>query len=351
MLRLGVDAANLLRDRRGIGRYTRALLRHWIRERTDSVRVTLILPHLYPKMLEGRIAALVGRGFRLAARRPSCTRGIDLVWYPWNGMTWVAAAPKVATVHDVWPFASPAKNPRVRRNEQVPFMTTAACAKRIITDSQFSKSEIVVHLGADPQAIDVVPLGVDAPLAAGPPAVFEGFERYVLFVGEAEDRKGLTTLFEALERLGTGARRRTAAVIAGKRAAAKHTLNRPALPIIATGEVDDARLGALYRGARAFVFPSRYEGFGLPVLEAMAYGTPVIASDAASVPEAGGDAALYFKCGDAGALALQLERVLSDDALVGRLKAAGLRRAAAMTWQRCADATLGILEEVAARGL
>jgi glycosyltransferase involved in cell wall biosynthesis len=112
------------------------------------------------------------------------------------------------------------------------------------------------------------------------------------------------------------------------------------------GEVSDARLAALYRGAAAFVFPSLYEGFGLPVLEAMAYGTPVIASDAASVPEAGGNAALYFPAADAHALAAQITRVLTDSALASDLRARGFSRAAEMTWDACAENTLAAIESL-----
>jgi alpha-1,3-rhamnosyl/mannosyltransferase len=96
----------------------------------------------------------------------------------------------------------------------------------------------------------------------------------------------------------------------------------------------------LYAGASAFVFPSRYEGFGLPVLEAMSYGAPVISSDAAAVKEVSGDAALIFPAGDAAALATAIERVLSDPALSQRLRQAGLARAGSMTTDLCAERTL-----------
>ncbi|HLW38015.1 MAG TPA: glycosyltransferase, partial [Candidatus Eremiobacteraceae bacterium] len=109
----------------------------------------------------------------------------------------------------------------------------------------------------------------------------------------------------------------------------------------------DRLLRALYAGAVAFAFPSHYEGFGLPVLEAMAHGVPVIASDAASVPEAGGDAAFYFPVGDSQALAAALQAVLTDAALAARLRSAGIARAASLSWDRCAAATLAILRATA----
>jgi alpha-1,3-rhamnosyl/mannosyltransferase len=112
-----------------------------------------------------------------------------------------------------------------------------------------------------------------------------------------------------------------------------------------TGRVSDAELRALYAGASAFVFPSRYEGFGLPPLEAMALGAPVVCANAASLPEVVGDAALLFPAGDVGALAEALSRVLGDPALRERASQAGRERAAEFTWERTAAATVAVYRE------
>jgi alpha-1,3-rhamnosyl/mannosyltransferase len=114
------------------------------------------------------------------------------------------------------------------------------------------------------------------------------------------------------------------------------------------GHVSDERLRSLYAGAAAFVFPSRYEGVGLPVLEAMACGAPVIASDAASIPEAGGDAAAYFPVGDSAALAAAMEKIFTDPAYADRLREAGRKRAASMSWDTTAEQTLAVFERVVA---
>src|ERR1017187_455564 len=103
----------------------------------------------------------------------------------------------------------------------------------------------------------------------------------------------------------------------------------------------------VYCASSLMVYPSSYEGFGLPVLEAMSFGVPVVASDAASIPEVGGDAAIYFPSGDASALARSIESVLTDAALAARLRGAGRARATVMTWDRCADRTLSIFERLA----
>lgn len=344
---VGVDAHNLVHDRRGIGRYARALLSRYARM-PQRIRLVLLVPHAWPRLVARRYRAEIGGAdVALARRERAVNERCDVVWYPWNGMTWVAPLPKIATVHDVWPFESPAGDLRIRRNEQTPFRATATHATRIVADSAFTKAQLGKHLGVEAERVDVVPLGVDAPPAAPvAPAAVDGYERYVLFVGEVEGRKDLATALAATALLPERWRS-TALVIAGRdgrargdRAAARRG------GIIYEGEVDDARLEALYAGAAALVFPSRYEGFGLPVLEAMARGKPVVASSAASIPEAGGDAALYFPPGDAPALASELTRLFESDELRDRLSVAGKARAAEFTWDRCAEATLQIFERV-----
>ena len=347
-VRLGVDAANLLVDRRGIGRYARSLLVRFAGMR-DRLELVLLVPHLFTGSAHRQLAESLGMAsFSVARRARAGKLGLDLIWFPWNGMTWAPSVRAVATVHDVWPFVSPAVNPRIRPNEQRPFRETAARAARIIADSAFTKSEIVRHLGVPENRIDVVPLGVfpAREVLSAAAALPDGVSRYVLFVGEAEPRKDLGTLVNAMSHLPEPLRHDTALVVAGRRA---HWRNFPHdLPdrTYLLGQIGDDRLAALYRGAAAFVFPSTYEGFGLPVLEAMAHGAPVVASDAASIPEAGGDAALYFKAGDPASLADRLAQVLGDESLARRLREAGMARAAQMTWDRCARATLAVFEKV-----
>ena len=367
-LHVGVDALNLLHDRRGIWRYAHALLRRFLRMGNERLRITLLVPHAWPRLVARRLARVLSWDDVVVRRRnDAASLGLHLVWYPWNGMTWVSPCRNVATVHDVWPFASPVEDVRKRRSEQTPFRSTAAHARVIITDSQFSKSEIVKYLAVAPQHIRVVALGVD-PVAADAerPLLLDGASRYVLFVGESEPRKDLTTLQNAMTMLPDALRMTTGLVIAGTPHAKTSPRGRvdsqryegkqsivlrfeavDGVPTLVTGTISDELLHQLYGGAAAFVFPSRYEGFGLPVLEAMALGAPVLASNAASIPEVAGDAALYFPAGNATALAHELTQILSDRILVARLRTAGLSRAAMFTWDRCAQETLGVFEAVA----
>ncbi len=122
--------------------------------------------------------------------------------------------------------------------------------------------------------------------------------------------------------------------------------DRGGVPTIVAGEVSDAVLASLYAGAAVFAFPSRYEGFGIPVIEAMANGIPVVASNAASIPEAGGEAAIYFSPGDADALAAALTRVLEDAGLAEQMRIAGIAHAALLSWDRCSQETLAVFQDV-----
>ncbi len=121
--------------------------------------------------------------------------------------------------------------------------------------------------------------------------------------------------------------------------------NLPAgVRVVELGHVSDDELAALYRGCLALAFPSRYEGFGLPVLEAMSYGAPVIAARASAVPEAGGEAAYYVAVDDAGGLAAAILRVRDDVAFAQELRRRGPPHAAAFTWERTAAHTLAVIE-------
>ena len=347
-MHIGVDAWNLPGDHRGIGRYTRALLRCWAGY-GRNVSVTLIIPEWPPLVHAPRYRnELGGLSLPVLHRNAVNAKSFDLIWFPWNGMSWIPPAPCVATLHDASLFAMPPDSAEVREREQRPFRVAAATATRIITDSYFSKGELARYLNLEPDRIDVVHLGVE-PVRSAPGAPM--IERpYILFVGETEARKGLDVLEAALGKL----REPPTLIIAGKRseegapADASVTMDSTNERVRYFGHVTDAVLASLYAHARVVVYPSRYEGFGLPVLEAMAYGAPVIASDAAGMPEAGGDAALYFPSGDVAALTNALDLVLHEDDLADNLRELGRRRAALMTWDVTASKTIGIFERIAA---
>lgn len=346
-MHIGVDAWNLPGDHRGIGRYVRALLRCWSGYGRDHVAVTLIIPEWPPLLHASRYRQEIGGLPIPAIHRGAITpKSFDLIWFPWNGMSWITPGISIATLHDASLFALPPEDREAREREQRPFRVAAATATHIITDSHFSKGELARYLTIEPDRIDVVHLGVDpVRVAPGLPPIDEP---YILFVGETEPRKGLDILAAALARL----HQPPLLIVAGKRTdietpTGAHVEPRyPNARIRYLGHVSDSMLASLYARARVLVYPSLYEGFGLPVLEAMAYGAPVIASDAAGIPEAGGDAALYFPSGDVDALANALALVLSEDELADNLRELGRRRAAQMTWDVTASQTIGIFERV-----
>ncbi len=353
-LNLGVDAWNLTGDRRGIGRYVREVVRRWAAW-GSRVRISLLVPEWPAWLVRGRYLQELA-GLELPVRHRTAARSLDAVWYPWNGMSWVPATLSVATLHDASLFSLPPHDDRLREREQRPFRVAAATAARIITLSQFSKTELVRYLGLDPAKVDVVNVGVnDGFSAAGAKrnlaahsAEPAASSRYLLFVGEPEERKGVATLLEAMTLLPADLRAETELIIAG--ATGQYPL--PSFPnsvkVRNVGWVDDETLLHLYANAAALVYPSVYEGFGLPIVEAMAAGAPVIAADVPGPREAGGCAALYVHAGDAAALAGAIRSVLTEPAVAGRLSQLGVERARQLTWEETARQTLAVIEKARA---
>jgi alpha-1,3-rhamnosyl/mannosyltransferase len=215
-------------------------------------------------------------------------------------------------------------------------------ADRVLTGSQWTKDDLAETYGVPENRIVVTPYGVDPVYGPGGPRA-KG--HYALFVGAIQPRKGPLTALEALalvnsdlrlvmigpEKLGGDEVRATVARLGlGQRVEWR-------------GHVERDELAALYRGAAVLVFPSRYEGFGLPVLEAMASGTPVVATTAGAIPEVAGTAAVLVDPGDAAALAAGIERALADR---DRLATAGLERARQYSWAETARLTLGVYREL-----
>jgi glycosyltransferase involved in cell wall biosynthesis len=339
VIRLGVDAWNLPGDRRGIGRYLRAILRQWYEHFRQRVEVVLIVPQWHTWTVRGRFLREVERRpYRVVSRRAHRRAKLDALWFPFNGCSWTDfSLPATATLHDASNFVVPDYAPET----QAIFRAAAQGCRVLITDSVFAQGELARELEISPQRLVPIPLGVDPPRPAVPIALdVAALGRFVLYVGDAERRKGFDTLLAAMERV---VRERPEISLTVTTRLEGWQLPRN-VRITELGYVDDDTLAALYRGCAMLAFPSRYEGFGLPVLEAMSYGAPVVASDASSVPEAGGDAACYIAAGDDAALADAILRVAEDDAYAAELRRRGVAHAAAFSWERTAAQTLATIE-------
>ena len=233
----------------------------------------------------------------------------------------------------------------------------ASRADRIITPSHHTREDVLKLLPVEPERVVVVPEGVDLIFKPQPEA--EVAERlaplglrageYLLFLGTIEPRKNLGRLLEAVEAAGATV---GLLVLAGgqgwNNAAIRSAIARltRAGRVRALGYVPDDLRAPLLAGARDFVYPSLYEGFGLPPLEAMACGTPVLTSNVSALPEVMGDAALSVDPTDVSALTAALTRIWGDEALRADLRARGLARASQFSWDRTARLTLDVYHAV-----
>jgi glycosyltransferase involved in cell wall biosynthesis len=261
---------------------------------------------------------------------------------------------QLVTIHDASVFAVPdAYSTAFRRYYRLLLPHLARRAELVLTDSEFSRSELVRWMRVVEEKIRVVPCGHEHILAA--PADHRVLSRhglgarpYVLAVSSLSPHKNLETVFAAIRLLG---QRGWDYVLAGPvnpRIFGSLAENAPDLAV-RVGYVTDAELRALYEGAACFVYPSRYEGFGLPPLEAMACGCPVVVSRSASLPEVCGDAALYADADNPQQLAAAIRRVMGEDGLADRLRQRGRERAMHWSWDAAADRTLAAVREVMAK--
>jgi glycosyltransferase involved in cell wall biosynthesis len=327
VIRAAIDVSPLVQTRAGTARYLQALLREL--DRRDDVAVSR-------------------RSFGRSDRASTLAR--DAVWYPFAlGRERAAdvlhcptyrgplrsARPLVVTVHDLAVLRHPETFNRWTRTYSprvVPRVLRAA--RRIIAVSDFTRRELVELLSVPDEKIRVVPNGVEAEFTQDGPAA-DG--DYVLAVGTLEPRKNLQRLVEAARRSDVELR------VVGARGWGGVEVGGNGVRWL--GEVGDAELARLYRGARCVAYPSLYEGFGIPVLEAMACGAPVVTSRGTAMEEVADGAAILVDAHDPAEIAAGIERAVAErDRLVPR----GLERARAFRWDAIAAATVGVYREAIA---
>jgi glycosyltransferase involved in cell wall biosynthesis len=367
-VRIAIDARALLPPTTGIGTYTRGVA--------------------------GGLASMAGSEVRLFSPRPlpeTDCRG------PWTveagshllGMIWAQTAlsrrarawgadvllaaltigpvrgdiPFVSVVHDLTPWTNPEWHKGRTLVGFAPLWErTVERAARLLCVSHATAGELTRAYPETRDRVRVVWNGVDSDFAPPEPAAaldetrrrYSGGNPYILYLGTLEPRKNVETLVAACELLWSRRAGFPDLVIAGgagwktsalfdriEKSRYRERIHKPGYAARKTAR-------DLYQAAEVFVYPSLAEGFGLPVLEAMASGLPVVASTAEALREVAGDAALFADPGDPAAFSRAIERVLDDPAARARLRAAGLRRAAEFSWEACARATAGVLAEAAA---
>lgn len=304
-----------------------------------------------------RLLFYIPRGLR--AQHIDVFHGLDHLGVP----LFTKVGRYVVTIHDMIPLVRPQF---VTRKHHL--VVAAACrrlrqqADLVIVPSEATKTDVMHQLQISADRIVVIPWGCDERFRpSGAPERLAAVQRkyglparYLLFVGTLEPRKNLTTLLKAYARLRAEQRDHgVKLVVVGRKgwlyAEIFETAQALALhdDVLFTDYVEDQDLPEFYRGALLLVFPSLYEGFGLPILEAMASGVPVIASDTSSMPEVAGDAALLIDARKPEAIAEGIAQILADEQLRNTLTQRGLARSQCFTWESVAQKTLALYAALA----
>jgi glycosyltransferase involved in cell wall biosynthesis len=344
----------------GVGRYATGLARELVRRNEFALVLAeaegkdlLLADASVERIVATRHPFTPGGGFELGEiARDARADLVHCLHFPTPIPT---PHPLVVTVHDLTPLVDPSVMRAFPHRLGYRWWNArvARVADRILANSTHTAADIARFFPGAAGKTTVVPHTAgdfaDGPAGDLPAGLVPPGASYVLSMGNTKPHKDLPTLLSAFARVaidrpdlhlllvGREVPGYVASVLGADLAAAR---------VHFTGHVGDPELRALYRDAAVFAFPSRYEGFGLPPLEAMAFGTPVVCSDAASLPEVVGEAALLFPAGDAEALASRMARVLDDDAVREKLRAAGPLRAASFTWMRTAELTAAAYREL-----
>jgi glycosyltransferase involved in cell wall biosynthesis len=357
-MRLAIEITTCSRSRAGVGYYTEHLVDALLETRSGSDEVVLLSNRAPAGELVTRWAPhLRVRGPRVRALwmqsevpRLLSEVGADVGVFPNYVVPLASPCPTVVVIHDLALLRAPQHfTLRKRLLMRSMLRQSAAAASVIGTVSRASQRDIVELLGVDEERIALLPGAAHPSCRPMAPDVVEavrarhGLSRpYVLTVGTLEPRKNLLTLLRAFDQLGPDSRGRDLVVVGGRGwqdgplvSALKDRL--PSQRVRWLGYVPESELAALYTGADLFVYASTLEGFGLPILEAMACGTPVIASDIDALREVGGDAARYVPADDAAAFARAIDEMLGDRASKPAAQVKGPARARHFSWAHTAE--------------
>jgi glycosyltransferase involved in cell wall biosynthesis len=379
-LKFAVNARPLRSPVTGIGRYLRGLMREverdgrFVPDYFCSLRWGRSLDQVPVRIANsgsGRMTRVI-RSLRPIARRverinfaAGLARRDFAFYFEPAYIPFATPLPTIITIHDLSHLRHPETHPADRVRELDRELPSAIeRADRILAVSDFTRREVIEVFGVDPRRIATTPLGVEQrffPRARDETAPFlAGLElahgRYFLAVGTLEPRKNLLTAVEAHSRLPAPVRAAYPLVVAGMKGWLTHAITR-GLELAQSrgdvrllGHVGDKQLPLLYAGAALLSYPSIYEGFGLPPLEAMASGVPVAASNRASMPDVVGGAGILLEPEDVEGLTAVMLRIVDDADFASDLAARGLVRAKSFTWERCAALTMQSWESVLGTG-
>jgi len=372
-VRIGINAFYLGAVTTGSGQYINHLIRQLTRLGGENEYV-LINP--VPTPFDSISENLAKLWFEQVSFPRTCRRqGVEIAHVPYFASPLFPTTPTVVTVHDLIPMLLPAYRGSILVRLYTRLVAAAARkADIVLTDSQASKQDIVRLLGIPTERVRVIYLAVDdiyqpaldEHRLAGTRRKYGLPESYLLYLGGFDQRKNVPTLLKAFAQLAKDSRigewrvesgdSRVSLVVAGRLPEKGSDFFPDPRPIVRelgigervifTGWVPEEDKPALYSGARALVFPSLYEGFGLPPLEALACGTPVIASNRGSLPEIVGEGGLLLEPDDVEGLATAMEKLLNDDTLWGDLQEKGLAHAARFSWEKTARETLAVYQEI-----
>jgi len=378
MAKILIEGNNLFGDRTGIGQYTKHLLEGLFEVDKKNkyvifafifIRNKLVLPIKPSRNIKYKVIRLFpARVYRKLMREGTApkienilmSRG-DIIIYP-NFVSYPSSnkAKQILFVYDVSFITHPQYAHKLNAeylSEWVP--KSIKKATKIVTISESAKCEISDVFKVDPSNIEVIYPAVDHSLFKKTSEEkikdikkkYNLVKSYILYTGTLEPRKNIVGILKAYEKLPADLKKSHSLVLAGGRGWNDDEIQKEIArlrtageSIICTGYIVDADLPGLYSGASVFVFPSHYEGFGIPPVEAMACGVPVITSDNSSLPEAVGTAAITIKDTDTIALSSQIEEVLINRKLAERMQRDGLAQAKKFNWEDSARKLLVIIE-------
>lgn len=370
LMKIGVDARLLSRPLTGIGRYTLEMCRALCK----AQGVSLYLYSPAPVCDEAR-AGLETAVIRTAAWDNGLLRllwsesylpwwakrdGVDIYWGPAQRLPRFLSGniASVVTIHDlVWKYAGETMRPLSRILERYQMPLAVRISDEVVCDSLATANAVRREFCVDPDRLSVVPLGANLTESIVPFESLQQFDierSYFLFVGTLEPRKNLVNLLVAYARLPEPVKAQAMLVIAGGKGWGgvdlQGIINRLGLAahVRVLGYVDEPILATLYANAQFLVMPSFYEGFGLPLVEAMAHGTPVLTANNSSMPEVAGDAGLLVDAQGVDSIANALNRLITDKALRKKLATNAKANAARFNWDKSAEQLITVFEKAIA---